>query len=237
MKAGLSPVPRPVSCPVPPFRRSAVLVLLQQVGRDPYFVLTLRTRRVGKHAGEMSFPGGTHEPGRDVSLQDTALRETWEEVGVGREHIDVVGYLTDFPTLTRFCITPVVGVHLRPLDEPEWPYPLSTDEVSEVVLAPVAFFERPGPENFRESTLDFGGTPPKRFPLFSFQYDQFNVWGATAHIIWHLLHETGRPHPPTSGLHRFTPAEILEHVPARVHPRWTRSNGSKKRRRPGTKKL
>ncbi|MHA1732040.1 MAG: NUDIX hydrolase [Promethearchaeota archaeon] len=192
------------------FTPSAVLMLFQFVGGEPHLVLTLRTTSLGRHSGEVSFPGGKVEPGVDASPLQTALRETTEEVGVPASEVEVLGFLDNFPTLTRYYITPVVGLREVEVGDTGWDLPVSKAEVARVVLAPLSFFETARPPVFRETAFDF---PAGKFPIYSFQYGDLNIWGATAHLIVSFLQVTGRPCPPTSGTRRFSAKEILEKVP------------------------
>ncbi|MBP7601647.1 MAG: CoA pyrophosphatase, partial [Thermoflexales bacterium] len=70
-----------------------VLVLLYPVDGLAQVVLTRRTETLGKHRGQISFPGGRMDPG-DLDLIQTALRETREELGIDVSGADVLGTLT-----------------------------------------------------------------------------------------------------------------------------------------------
>ncbi|GAG75141.1 unnamed protein product, partial [marine sediment metagenome] len=93
------------------FTSSAVLFSIVPYKDKPYeLILIHRSNRGTKHRGEMSFPGGKFEVNNDKSLKDTALRETEEEIGVPRENIKILGCLDDFPTMTKYIITPFVAI-------------------------------------------------------------------------------------------------------------------------------
>ena len=93
------------------FTSSAVLFSIIPYEDKPYnLVLIHRTDKGTRHRGEMSFPGGKFEPVLDNSLRDTALRETEEEIGVSKENIKIIGCLDDFPTMTKYIITPFIGI-------------------------------------------------------------------------------------------------------------------------------
>ena len=73
-----------------------------------------RSHQVTKHKGEIAFPGGGHEEG-DSDLLETALRETYEEMGIRSKDITVLGELDDFKTITDYKVSPYVGSFV-------WPY-------------------------------------------------------------------------------------------------------------------
>ncbi len=87
---------------------AAVLILLSD-SSAPDLLFTERAAHLRKHAGQISFPGGGREPG-DVDPQATALRETWEEIGLPPERVEIIGQLpaTRLP-VSRFDVAPVVG--------------------------------------------------------------------------------------------------------------------------------
>ena len=111
---------------------AGVMVLLFQREEEYTVILNRRTRMVEHHKGEISFPGGRMEAG-DEGLLDTALRETFEEMGISREKIQVLGRIDDMKTKTGYMIRPFVGV----IDYP-YNYKLSNEEVEEVLELPVA---------------------------------------------------------------------------------------------------
>ena len=127
----------------------------------------------------MSFPGGKFESDKDKSLKDTALRETEEEIGVSREDIKILGCLDDFPTMTKYIITPFVAI----IDKNQ---NLIRDEieVQRILKIPIDFFI--SKTQFREQTIDVDGN---KFPVFYFNYldkengQKYTVWGATAYMI------------------------------------------------------
>lgn len=88
--------------------RAAVLILLSE-NDDPDLLFTERAGGLRKHAGQISFPGGSYEPG-DADAPATALRETWEEVGLEPDKVRLLGRLpvTRLP-VSSFDVAPVVG--------------------------------------------------------------------------------------------------------------------------------
>ena len=166
------------------FKSSAVLFAIIPYKEKPYdLILIHRTNRGSKHAGEMSFPGGSFDSNHDTSLKDTALRETEEEIGVPREKIKILGCLDDFPTMTRFIISPFIGI----IDKDQI-LVKEEREVQEILKIPFDFFI--SKKNFREQAIDIEG---KKFPIFYFNFKNkenrktYTVWGATAYMISNFI--------------------------------------------------
>src|SRR5688572_11586180 len=86
---------------------AAVMVPLVHRADGVQLLLTQRTAHLSDHAGQISFPGGRVEP-EDASREETALRETEEEIGLGRAHIQLLGRLPEYEIPSGFRITPVV---------------------------------------------------------------------------------------------------------------------------------
>ena len=157
--------------------RAAVLVPLILRSDGISLLLTQRTLHLTAHPGQIAFPGGRCEPD-DVSTIDTALRETEEEVGLDRRHVDVIGTLPDYPTGTGYLITPVVGL-ITP------PFELRADpsEVAEMFEVPLAFLMN-GVNHQRLSAPAGSG----RSSFYAMPYQRFYIWGATAGMLRNLFH-------------------------------------------------
>jgi 8-oxo-dGTP pyrophosphatase MutT (NUDIX family) len=156
-------------------------VLIPVVERDGrlFLVFTKRSEDLGKHAGQMSFPGGGFEPD-DADIEETALREAYEEIGLFPEEVDVVGRLDDIRTITEYAVTPFVG------RVPDREYDPDEREVAEVALLAVdALLDA---ENYRYERRDhpyYGD-----IVIHYFTVDGYTVWGATARILVQLLELT-----------------------------------------------
>lgn len=162
------------------FTSSAVLFSIIPYKDKPYDLILIHRSNLGtRHRGEMSFPGGKFESDRDESLKDTALRETEEEIGVSRENIKIIGCLDDFPTMTKYIITPFVAI----IDKNQKLIKQET-EVQRILKIPIDFFT--SKTRFREQAIDVDGN---KFPVFYFNYldqengQKYTVWGATAYMI------------------------------------------------------
>ncbi len=156
-------------------RPAAVLVLLVDRPEGLTVLFTQRTDHLHHHPGQISFPGGRTEK-EDKGPQQTALRETHEEVGVPPESIQLVGQLDDYITRTGFVVTPVVG-----LIEP--PFTVTPDpfEVAEVFEVPLHYLL--DPDNHQRHSRHFEGR--ERF-FWAMPYQGYFIWGATAGMLRNL---------------------------------------------------
>jgi 8-oxo-dGTP pyrophosphatase MutT (NUDIX family) len=154
---------------------AAVLVPLYEREGEIYAVLTRRRDELRRHPGEISFPGGRHEPG-DADLVQTALRETDEEIGLAPAAVRIAGALPPTPTIaTGYAIYPFVGVI-----DPGARWTLSPDEVASVLELRLTDL-RAGSGRRR---LVRRGLPIR---TDTFVVGDELIWGATARILQDLL--------------------------------------------------
>jgi 8-oxo-dGTP pyrophosphatase MutT (NUDIX family) len=163
---------------------ASVLVPLVMRGGVLHVLLTRRTDHLRDHAGQISFPGGRAEPD-DPSAIHTALREAEEEVGLAREHVDVLGQLNTYTTVTSYVVTPVVA-----LVRPQFSLRLDRFEVEEAFEVPLSFLMAPAHHRRHELSLDgrrrqflsmpWSGTDASGQPR------QYFIWGATAAMLRNL---------------------------------------------------
>jgi 8-oxo-dGTP pyrophosphatase MutT (NUDIX family) len=160
-----------------PINLRAAAVLVGLVEREGGFtvLLTRRTDHLQHHAGQVSFPGGRIED-FDATPAQAALRETEEEIGLNRSHIDLVGRLDDYVTGTGFRVVPLVGFVRPPFDLTPDPF-----EVAEVFEVPLSFLLDPA--NHQVCERDIKGSP-KRY--FAIPYQRHFIWGATAGMLMNL---------------------------------------------------
>jgi 8-oxo-dGTP pyrophosphatase MutT (NUDIX family) len=156
---------RPAAVLVPVVRRETGLTIL----------LTQRTDHLYDHAGQISFPGGRSEAG-DESPAATALRETFEEIGLPHFHVEVLGLLPEYTTVTGYHVTPVVGLVSSPPT-----LNLDRFEVAEAFEVPLAFFL--DPRNHQRNTLQYQG---RTRHYYAMPYEQRYIWGATAGMLMNL---------------------------------------------------
>jgi 8-oxo-dGTP pyrophosphatase MutT (NUDIX family) len=161
--------------PVP----AAVLVPIVVRDAAPAVLLTMRTAHLHDHAGQVSFPGGRVDAG-DADPVATALRETEEEVGLARRHVEVLGCLPEYRTGTGFLVTPVVAL-VHP------PFTLVPDEfeVAEIFEAPLDFLMDGA--NHERRSAEFP-PPTGRRSFYAMPYGRHFIWGATAAMLRNLYH-------------------------------------------------
>jgi 8-oxo-dGTP pyrophosphatase MutT (NUDIX family) len=160
-----------------PLSPAAVLLPLYEK-EDKYHVLfTKRTEKMEHHKGQISFPGGaSHVQDRD--LIDTALRETFEEIGVHPQDVEMLGELDNVGTLTsNFLINPFVGIIPYPYD-----FIVNEDEIEQLITVPLSALM--DFTNLREETYIINGT---EYVESIFDYKGHVIWGATARIMKQFL--------------------------------------------------
>jgi len=160
-----------------PTELSPAAVLVPIVERDEglTILLTRRATHLKHHAGQISFPGGRIEPG-DAGPWDAALRETEEEIGLPREHVQLAGYLCDHFVITGYVVTPVVG-----FVRPGFTLKLDVTEVEEAFEVPLSFVLDPA--NRVPHERHFAG---RSFMGYDIPYQGHNIWGATAVMLLSL---------------------------------------------------
>jgi len=165
------------SIPEGDFRLAAVLVPLYIADGSVHVVLTQRTDNVRTHQGQVSFPGGGFEPD-DATLEDTALREAFEEVGLKPTDVEVIGVLDDLSTaVSSFRIRPFVGVIPHPYE-----FVHQAMEVAYVFAPKLEIFA--DESRRRVQTRERDG---QTFEIYYYDVDGAMVWGATARMLVRLI--------------------------------------------------
>ena len=160
----------------PSLARAAVLVPLFKKEKNCHIIFTKRSDNVRYHKGEISFPGGAFDE-RDLELQRTALRESFEEIGLKESDVQVFGVLDDIITVTQFIVTPFVGLFPYP-----YPFKLSPIEIAELIEVPLlALLDE---DCFSEREIIRG---TRKEVVLAYQYENHIIWGATARILKQFL--------------------------------------------------
>jgi 8-oxo-dGTP pyrophosphatase MutT (NUDIX family) len=160
-------------------RCAAVLIPLAWWKEEWHLVLTRRTETVEHHKGQVSFPGGGCEADESAP-EDTALREAKEEIGLDPADVRLLGRMNDTLTITRYRVTPVVGVV-------PWPYPLRLEpaEVGRVFTIPLLWLADRA--NWDEQSITPDGFL-RPFPVVKYHvYDDEILWGVSARITQNLI--------------------------------------------------
>lgn len=158
--------------------QAAVFVALVQRPSGLHVLFTKRASHLYDHAGQICFPGGRIEH-TDRDAIAAALRETYEEIGVAPEFIQLIGTQPSFLTSTRFTMKPVIG-----LIRPGFTITPDSTEVAEVFEVPLSVLMDPRLHRLHQANLPGGG---HRF-YFSITWQSYFIWGATAALIRNIYH-------------------------------------------------
>ena len=156
-------------------RSAAVLVPLINYDRGMKVLLTQRTETMPDHAGQIAFPGGGQRKG-EISPEQTALRETQEEIGLVASQIKILGRMNARDTGTGYRVMPIIGIIAPPLSLTPDP-----SEVAKVFEVPLDFII--DPVNHRLETRSESGRSREYYVL---PYNEYYIWGLTARILVEL---------------------------------------------------
>ncbi len=159
---------------VRPIRPAAVLVPVVD-HPEPAVLLTQRAQHLPNHPGQISFPGGKIEK-TDVSPLAAALRETEEEIGLDRGHVEPLGYLDLYMTTLGYRIVPVIA-----RVKPGFTLTLNTSEVDNCFEVPLAFLMDQA--NVARHARDWQGMTRHYYAI---TFGERYIWGVTAGILRNL---------------------------------------------------
>lgn len=162
--------------------KPAAVLLPLVLRQEPHVLLTQRTHHLTRHAGQVAFPGGRADA-NDISLVETALRETQEETGIDPAFVTVAGFLDAYETGTGYAILPVVGI----LSDGFALSPHAV-EVAEIFEVPLAFLLDPA--NRQQQSRAFQG---RMRSFYSFTYEGHYIWGATAAMLLNFAERITAP--------------------------------------------
>ncbi len=135
-------------------------------------ILTKRSARLKHHPGQIAFAGGKVDD-TDADVTDAALREAWEEIGLPRDQVEVLGAMPGHETVTGFTVTPVIALVHGTFD----PIP-EAGEVAEVFEVPLSHVTDPA--QFRVEGRRWQG---RKRHYYTVPYGPYYIWGATARIL------------------------------------------------------
>ncbi|MFT5718662.1 MAG: 8-oxo-dGTP pyrophosphatase MutT (NUDIX family) [Oleiphilaceae bacterium] len=162
------------------FPEAGILVLVTRNAQSPNIILTRRAQHMNTHKGQVAFPGGKFDE-EDGTLEQTALRECHEEIGVEPENIEIIGQLSQVISLHGIRVTPYVGL----VDESVSFIP-NLDELDSIFKVPTMFFNEAVPKRrdkmtYRDIALSV--------PSYDFQHEgeTYEIWGLSAIVMVELL--------------------------------------------------
>jgi 8-oxo-dGTP pyrophosphatase MutT (NUDIX family) len=162
----------------PPLIRAGVLIPLVTRGNGIELLFTRRTDTVLTHKGQISFPGGQREDS-DVETIETALRESYEEIGLEPSRVTVLGELDDvFTAVSSFVITPVVGLVEGGVED----LVLAPDEVKSLLVVPVSRLLDPAVHTTEARSFE-----GEQIRIHYYTVGDDVIWGATGRIVYQFL--------------------------------------------------
>ena len=162
----------------PPLLRASVLVPIFTPRDRPHLLFTRRTEEVLTHKGQISFPGGQQESG-DASPLETALRESYEEIGLEPSRVEPLGELDDvYSAVSGFVVSPHVGLIRGPADDLR---PAPT-EVHSLLVVPIDILLDPAVH--RTEMRSWMGS---EHVIHFYTVREDVIWGLTAMILHQFL--------------------------------------------------
>jgi len=177
--------------------RSAVLLPLVRVEEEWHILFEVRSSKLNKQPGDISFPGGRIDK-EDASPLAAAVRETAEELRIDKGQIHVVGALPPLVNSPSLVMYPFVGV----VDYDPASRSFNEEEVAEVFTVPLPWLRSCEPY---KHTVPVKPTPKEDFPFekivngreyqwrtrsmeqWFYDYREHTIWGLTARVLKHFL--------------------------------------------------
>ena len=160
------------------YNKASVLVLFinDYIKKNSSILMIKRRDNLRKHPGQIAFPGGRKEK-EDLNLEETAKRETEEEINLSREHFSIVGNFPKFFTGTGYVVTPFLGIIKS---NSNWQKLLKPNlsEVEKIFFPPIECLLSPK-YHLREK-------PPINSSMsmtWAINYNDKNIWGLTARVL------------------------------------------------------
>ena len=190
--------------------QSAVLVPLIKKGNDWEILFQIRASGI-RQGDEICFPGGGYDPGTDTSFEETVLRECFEELGIKRDKIRMIGPMDTLITPTGILVKPYIGIlDISGIDE----LTVNPDEVAGLFTIPLSRLKVMSPQSYfvktemHPSTIDpVSGEEeihlpakalnlPERYhkswgnrrhKIVTYKVEQGIIWGITAKILKNFM--------------------------------------------------
>jgi len=155
-----------------PLKAAAVLIPVVDRPEGASILLTKRADHLKNHSGQVSFPGGRCDP-EDQTAQETALRETYEEVGIAPDYVRIIGAMEDYETVTGYTVTPVVGIV-----RPGFSLSRHEGEVADIFEVPLDYIL-----NEKNHALQSREWKGRMRYYYVYENHRHNIWGATAAML------------------------------------------------------
>ena len=158
--------------------QASVLIAILNYGEyieSPELIYTQRSGHLSTHSGEVSFPGGKAEDG-DVSLFDTALRESNEEMSLNGEDVTMLGKLDYLISRHKIEVNPFIATVDKPQDLE------ANEEIQEIFTVPLSYLL--DPKNIKRESIERQGSVWE-VPTWSLKNQK--IWGLTAMITINFL--------------------------------------------------
>ena len=157
-------------------KKAAVLVCFFKKNEEYYLPLIKRPMHEKNHPGQIALPGGALEA--NETLENTALREAFEEVGIIPDNVEIIGKMTPLPVpVSKYVITPFIG---RTEYEPKWN--INEHEVDELIILKFNDLMNSNNGYYEDWNLDGNVL---RVPIFKIKDNK--IWGATAAVLSELI--------------------------------------------------
>ncbi|MFK7050729.1 CoA pyrophosphatase [Flavobacterium columnare] len=158
-------------------RKAAVMMLFYPKNHLTHLALIVRNAYPGVHSSQIAFPGGKVEP-FDKNLSETALRETFEEIGVSKDQIEVIRSFTKvYIPPSNYLVSPFLGIcHEEIIFKP------NPEEVSDIIELPLQHFLND--DNIIH--LNMNTSYANEIEVPAFKIDGYIIWGATAMMMSEL---------------------------------------------------
>lgn len=190
---------------------AAILVPLINIGNELHFLFQKRSSNI-RQAGEICFPGGKYDEEKDKNFEETAIRETIEEIGIAREKIKIIGKLDMVIASMGTIVQGFVGeLKINSIKE----FDINRDEVEKIFTVPVSYFEKNQPEKYKvaikvsSTIIDEEGKELIIFPakqlglpeiyhstwgnsknnIFVYRACDEVIWGITARFIYDIVNK------------------------------------------------
>ncbi len=191
------------------YLNSAVLIPLILINDEFYFLFEKRAAAI-RQGGEICFPGGEFDPSIDKSYEDTAIRETFEEIGISKKSISIIGNMDTLIGPTGVTVDSFVGtINIKNINDLNF----DKKEVERIFILPVSFFINNSPEKYfvrmqiNPTGIDKNGEKistlpvkelqlPERYSkpwhgrkhsVYVYKTDEGIIWGITAALVYEIV--------------------------------------------------